>query len=137
MERDLSGPWFNQHHSVLHLVQEGRRLSGTFRPGVGPLKEQSFPLLGFVLGDQVGFVVAFGPGAAVTAWVGHLVTEGIETLWQMSVRVDAAGRDDDWRGTWSGADLFRRGEPALVRVGDAGEPAIDELRLPSVPVRVD
>ncbi|MFO0615376.1 MAG: avidin/streptavidin family protein [Polyangiaceae bacterium] len=129
MNTSVTGVWHNQHHSILHLTSDGDRLTGTFRPGIGLLHGQSFPIQGWVLGDRVAFSVAFGPTGAITSWTGHLrgldSTGFLDTLWNMSVREEsAAGADEGWRSIWTGADTFRRGEPGLMVI---------DRRRPSVP----
>jgi len=129
MAIDITGPWHNQHHSILHLVQTGDTLSGRFVPGVGIHKGEAFPLTGRVSGDQIAFFVPFGAEGSISAWTGHVRRDAsgdqLDTLWNMTVRVGAKEPDGAWRGIWSGADTFARGEPALVRVGS---------QLPSVPI---
>jgi hypothetical protein len=118
MTIDISGYWHNEHSSVLRLVREDRSLSGTFRPGVGPLQGKTFPLQGVINGDQLAFLVGFGEEGSVTTWIGHICRDGgrisLDTLWDMAVRVDAPKEADGWRGIWSGADRFEPGEPALA-----------------------
>jgi len=126
----LAGTWHNQHGSVLHVVDDGGRLMGTFRPGVGPTKGETFPIVGFATSWCFAFVVAFGADGAITSWVGHVLKDEkgfeLDTLWTMAVDVrDAHAPAESWKGTWSGADRFRAGEPAL---------AVRPTALPSAPV---
>jgi hypothetical protein len=127
---NITGVWHNQHHSVLHVIEENGKLRGTFRPGVGLGKGREYPVVGVAAGDGFAFSVAFAPDRSVTAWVGH-VRRGeleleLETLWHMAVRLrDPQAPNDGWKGIWSGADVFKRGEPGLMR---------REERLPSAPL---
>jgi len=129
MAIDITGVWHNQHHSILHLVQSDGALSGRFEPGVGIHKGESFPVMGRISGDQIAFFVPFGADGSISAWTGHIRRDAggdqLDTLWNMTVRVGSKASDGVWRGIWSGADTFARGEPGLVRVGS---------QLPSVPI---
>jgi hypothetical protein len=129
MTTSLTGTWHTQHLSVLHLIEEAGRLTGTFTPGVGPLRGSTFALQGVRLGDQVAFMVAFEKTSSVTTWVGHIRGDGaidqLDMLWEMAVRHEPGARDESWRGIWTGSDTINRGEPGLVVV---------DRRRPSVPV---
>jgi hypothetical protein len=120
MEIDLSGTWYNDRRSILKLVPEAARLSGTFRPGSGAYAGEAFPVHGFATGSEVGFLVAFGQHGGVTAWVGHVVTLAerveLELLWHMALPLTPREQMDPWRGVWAGLDRFRRD----VEVAPAG-----------------
>jgi hypothetical protein len=116
----LTGTWHNEHGSVLHVVEDGARLHGTFRPAVGLAKGQTFQVVGVVTSHCFAFVVGFGVDASVTSWVGHIRHDvngyELDTLWTMAVDVcEAVAPGESWKGTWCGADRFRPGEPALAR----------------------
>jgi hypothetical protein len=129
MTTSLTGTWHTQHLSVIHIVEESGRLTGTFRPGVGPLRGETFTLQGVRSGEQLAFMVAFDKTNSVTTWVGHIrgdvAVDHLDMLWQMAVRHEPGSGDDSWRGIWTGSDTVNRGEPGLVLV---------DRRRPSVPV---
>lgn len=126
----LTGTWHNEHGSVLHLIEDGTSLQGTFRPAVGLVKGQTFPVVGVATSTCFAFVVAFGIDASITSWVGHVRHDArgyeLDTLWTMAVDIaDVVAPGEKWQGTWSGADRFRPGVPALVR---------PDSRRPSAPL---
>jgi hypothetical protein len=117
MTRDLSGTWYNQHGSELHLeIGEDGKLAGNFRSGTGlASRSGAHALVGFAAKDLVTFAVNFGESGSLTAWTGHLVTEGEPTLhmmWHMTVLMPSRHPEQDlWKGVWTGSDVFRRSRP--------------------------
>ena len=114
----LKGIWHNQHGSQLELeVDSDGRLHGMMIVGDGIARAQSYPLVGFVRGDLIGFTVDFGRNGSLTSWTGHYCAEDdrprrIETLWHMATLVPHPGKADQrWKSIWSGADEFRSGAP--------------------------
>ncbi len=110
-EPDLSGEWINEAGSRMRLRQEGARLSGSYRSALGrAAPDEEFPLVGWALGERVAFTVAFVPHGTVTAWVGRLKGDELETLWHLAHEVE--GEEASWTsaGLRAGASRFRRAE---------------------------
>jgi len=112
---DFNGAWYNDMGSVAVLSVTDGQVSGTYRTNVGqPDKSQSFPLIGFVQGDQITFTVNFKTYGSMTAWVGQLVLDDkgapyIRTLWHLTKDIeDAKETDDIWGSIRTGASTFRR-----------------------------
>ncbi len=126
-----SGTWYNQHGSSMELsVSEAGAVSGKFRSGVGlSHRDEQFDVTGFVAGEVISFVVDFSKYETLTTWTGHFVSEDggpqIQAMWHMAVATPPRHGRDLWKGTWTGADIFRR-EP--VRRPDLMR------RIPSHPV---
>lgn len=129
------GRWRNQHGSELELeVEDGGRLRGWLKVDVGlasaagkTVERRAFPLAGFVSGELVSFSVGFGRLHSITAWAGHLVKtpDGprIEASWQMVVGTPPDPHDiRSWRGTWTGFDVFRRGDAPVAAWGAPSYP---------------
>jgi hypothetical protein len=129
MTRELSGTWYNQHGSELVLeVGEDGKLTGSFRSGTGlAVGAGACQVVGFAAQDLVTFAANFGEYGSLTAWTGHLVTEGeptLHTMWHMTVLMPSRHPERDlWKGVWTGSDVFRR-TPQERTVG----------RVPSHPV---
>jgi hypothetical protein len=115
MNTDINGTWYNQHGSALELTVDAEgRVKGAFSPGVGHVpSDVTYEVTGYVSGDVVAFMARFTPQRSVTSWVGHLTGRGgaarLETLWHMAVDFPPSHKPEErWRGTWSGADVYRR-----------------------------
>lgn len=112
-----SGTWYNQHGSSMELsVTEAGKVSGRFRSGVGlSQRDEHFDVTGFAAGEVIAFIVDFSKYETLTTWTGHLAVEGgapeIQAMWHMAVATPPRHGRDLWKGTWTGADVFRR-EPA-------------------------
>lgn len=113
VDRRLTGVWHDGQGSEIVLeIGAGGALSGRFRPGGEP--EREYALTGFTWGNQVAFVVAFERHGTLASWVGHLVEDAggdeLQTLWHMVLQPPhPAKKDERWRGTWAGSDVFRPG----------------------------
>jgi Avidin family len=121
---NFGGTWANELGSEMTLTVRGTEVSGTYTSkvsrevaGKGGGPTPASPLVGFVNGDQMSFVVNWGTKyASLTAWVGQLVSvdgvETIRTLWHLTQNVD---EDDEPTGLWhsvlTGADNFTRKTP--------------------------
>lgn len=132
MQPDIQGIWFNEHGSLLDLrVSEQGDLTGTFRSATGlPKGTEDVSVTGFTSGHLVSFVANFGLHGSLTAWTGHVVGEGSDSLmelsWHMSVALPGRERVEElWRGVWTGTDVFRRQRP---------KPQPSPSRLPSHPL---
>ena len=118
----FEGIWQNDRGSQVTFKAVGQDaggvLSGIYQTNVGqPDKSQSFPLTGFVEGDQISFIVNFKGYGSMTAWVGQLSvdTRGpyFNTLWHLTRDVEDALEDDDlWGSITAGASTFRPIDPA-------------------------
>ena len=126
-----SGTWYNQHGSSMDLVvAKDGKVSGKFRSGVGlSQRDEEFDVRGYVAGEVIAFIVDFARYETLTTWTGHFVAEDggpqIQAMWQMAVATPPRHGRDIWKGTWTGADAFRREpyrKPDLMR------------RIPSHPV---
>lgn len=112
---DFNGAWNNDMGSqVVFTVKEGE-VRGTYNTNVGePDKGQSFPLIGFVEGDQITFTVNFKGFGSMTAWTGQLTQndEGepyIRTLWHLTKDIeDKLEKQDIWGSVRTGASNFTR-----------------------------
>jgi len=126
-----SGTWYNQHGSSMELsVSEAGEVSGKFRSGVGlSHRDESFEMTGFSAGDVIAFIADFSKYETLSTWTGHFVTDAgapeIQANWHMAVATPPRHGRDLWKGTWTGADVFRR-EP-MRKPGHPG-------RVPSHPV---
>lgn len=132
MRVDLNGTWHNQHGSemVLETAPNGT-VQGIFRSGTGLAKlDDECRLSGFVAGDLVTFSVDFGKFGSLTAWTGHVIQERgndlIHAVWHMTIATPTPASSNEWKGVWTGSDVFQRG-PAPSR--DA-----EQATLPSHPV---
>lgn len=112
-----SGTWYNQHGSSMELsVSKTGGVSGKFRSGIGlSQRDETFDVTGFCRGEVIAFIVSFAKYETLTTWTGHFVVEGgtpgIQAIWNMAVATPPRHGGDVWKGTWTGADTFRR-EPA-------------------------
>lgn len=109
----IAGLWENDRGSHVRFTANGGDLSGVYHTNVGqPDKSQSFPLRGFVQGDQVSFTVNFKGYGSMTAWVGQITEDAdgpyIQTLWHLTRDIDDADEPDDlWSSITAGASTFR------------------------------
>jgi Avidin family len=110
---NFAGDWHNQLGSTASFVVAGNILTGTYTSAVsGGGTPVSGPISGYINGDLIAFSVNW-PSAAITAWVGQLVTDNavdtIKTLWQMTTNVaDADEPTGLWASVYAGADNFVR-----------------------------
>jgi hypothetical protein len=121
IEHAVNGIWYNQHGSRIELVvTDTGAVQGTFRSPIGLSKgKDEARVLGFTSGNLISFVADFSKYASLTAWTGHIVGDGsesvMETQWQMTVAISGrASNEDLWRGIWTGADTFQRQNPAQL-----------------------
>ena len=119
IEHAIKGIWYNQHGSRIELtVSDNGVIQGTFQSPIGLSKgKDAAPVLGFTSGNLISFVADFSAYGSLTAWTGHVVGDGsesvIETQWQMTVAIPGrASNDELWRGIWTGSDTFQRQNPA-------------------------
>ena len=105
-----AGQWVNDRGSAVTLSCDGDRLSGVYNTNVGqPDKGQSFPLTGWVEGDNLSFTVNFKGYGSITAWVGQIEGEQLKTLWHLTRNVDDNKEAEDmWKSVTSGASVFTR-----------------------------
>jgi hypothetical protein len=115
---DFNGAWNNDMGSQAVLTIKDGEVRGTYNTNVGqPDKGQSFPLIGFVEGDQITFTVNFKGFGSMTAWTGQLTKDDkgdpyIRTLWQLTKDIeDAAEKEDIWGSVRTGASNFTRAAP--------------------------
>lgn len=110
---NFPGDWHNQLGSSAHFDLQGNKLTGTYTSAVSsqgtPVSGQ---ISGYINGDLIAFSVLW-PSAAITSWVGQLVTdngiETIKTLWQMTTNVPDANEPTElWASIYAGADNFIR-----------------------------
>jgi hypothetical protein len=110
---NFAGDWHNQLGSTANFAVAGNVLTGVYTSAVSsggtPV---SGPISGYINGDLISFSVVW-PSAAITAWVGQLVSENavdtIKTLWQMTTNVpDASEPTGLWASVYAGADNFVR-----------------------------
>ena len=110
---NFAGDWHNQLSSKAHFIVAGNILTGTYTSAVSSAGTQiSGPISGYINGDLIAFSVVW-PSAAITAWVGQLVTDNavdtIKTLWQMTTNVPDANEPTGlWASIYAGADNFIR-----------------------------
>lgn len=110
---NFAGDWHNQLGSKAHFILTGTSLSGTYTSSVSSQGQPvSGPISGYINGDLIAFSVLW-PSAAITAWVGQLVTDNavdtIKTLWQMTTNVpDVDEPTGLWASIYAGADNFIR-----------------------------
>jgi len=110
---DFTGTWKNELGSEMTLVQNGSVLTGKYESAVSG---GGGKILGDLSGWGSGRLISFSvnwPSDAITAWVGHLVTENgsdaMETLWQMATRMpDPTDPNELWESVLSGADRFTK-----------------------------
>jgi hypothetical protein len=112
---DFNGPWNNDMGSQAVFRVENGEVRGIYNTNVGePDKSQSFPLIGFVEGDQITFTVNFKGFGSMTAWTGQLTKNdggepNIRTLWHLTKDIeDASEKDDIWGSIRTGASDFTR-----------------------------
>jgi hypothetical protein len=109
----LADRWHNQNGSEAHFVQEEEDglLSGIFRVSACCPKHgiREYSLTGWQTGDIAGFCVAYPECESLTAWVGHMNSDGhFVANWQMSIDAHAdAGKQ--LRSTITGCDTFKPG----------------------------
>lgn len=105
-----AGQWVNDRGSAVTLSCDGDRLSGVYNTNVGqPDKGQSFPLTGWIEGDNLSFTVHFKGYGSITAWVGQIEGEQLKTLWHLTRNVDDDKEAEDmWKSVTSGASVFTR-----------------------------
>lgn len=80
----VDGEWENERGSRLSLKVDGFCLRGTYRTAVGtPDKHDEFVVVGQVVGNVLGFVVAWSGHESLTSWAGRYDAEydRIHTLW--------------------------------------------------------
>lgn len=114
---NFNGAWNNDMGSQAVLAVFDGEVRGTYNTNVGePDKAQSFPLIGFVEGDQITFTVNFKGFGSMTAWTGQLTQNGkgepyIRTLWHLTKDIeDAVEAEDIWGSIRTGASDFVRAE---------------------------
>jgi len=97
----------------MNLQIAGDNVTGTYTSTVSSSGGTiSGPITGFVSGRIISFAVNW-PNASITAWVGHMVTEGgldaIETLWHLATNTpNPADPNELWESVLAGADRFIR-----------------------------
>ncbi|HWL81643.1 MAG TPA: avidin/streptavidin family protein [Roseomonas sp.] len=110
---DFSGARKNELGSEMTLTVQGGKLSGRYKSTVSSGgKEIEGELTGHVNGDLIAFTVNW-PTAAITAWVGQVVSVGgkdnIQTLWQMTTNIPEAQEPKGlWHSVYAGTDTFAR-----------------------------
>ncbi|WP_435103449.1 avidin/streptavidin family protein [Arhodomonas sp. AD133] len=112
----FDGIWINKLGSEMSISVEGNTLSGSYRTAVGaPGHYENFPLIGFVNGDLIGFVVDWGKYGSMTSWAGQYTNaddntgERIETMWYLVNNVAEKDEPDGpWNATLSGSNVFTR-----------------------------
>lgn len=110
----FSGQWINDRDSAVVFEVKDGLLSGHYQTALGqPDKSKTFPLTGFVEGDQITFTVNFKGYGSLTSWTGQLTEDEkgdyIRTLWNLTRDVEDDAEDDDlWQSITSGASDFRR-----------------------------
>jgi hypothetical protein len=109
----FGGKWVNELNSVMNLTVTGTDLSGTYTSQVsGDGGAVTGELSGYINGNLISFIVNW-PTAALTAWVGQMVSENgedvLETLWQMTTKIPDPGNPSElWESVLAGADRFHR-----------------------------
>lgn len=110
----LTGTWRNQLGSELRLVADGDGgLRGGFRNAAG-VAEDYHDVVGTYDPtphhdiNVLAFVVKWQAAHSVTAWSGRLHTQDgtIAATWVMA---SGTAPCDEWRGSFIGHDVFRRG----------------------------
>ena len=116
---NFAGTWINELGSQMTLNVSGDNVSGTYTSKVsgeqvdaGPTPPR--PLVGFVNGDLISFIVNWGTQYnSLTAWVGQLTAENgtdvIKTLWHLTQNIEDANEPTGlWHSILAGADEFKR-----------------------------
>jgi len=110
---DFNGSWQNESGSLVTFTINEGEVHGTYQTNVGqPDKNQTFPLIGFVEGDQITFTVNFKGYGSMTAWVGQMTLNEvgqpyIRTLWHLTRdKEDDKEKDDLWQSVITGASNF-------------------------------
>ncbi len=109
----FNGAWQNESGSRVSFVVSDGEVRGVYQTNVGqPDKNQSFPLIGFVQGDQITFTVNFKGYGSMTAWVGQMTLDKtgkpfIRTLWHLTRdKTDDKEQDELWQSIITGASNF-------------------------------
>lgn len=120
----FNGLWHNQNSSEIELlVNEDGLVSGTFTIIESAEKKRTYSLTGFAANDLISFVVSFPRHGSITSWSGQKVqgpgeeTGRIHMLWHMSMDLAARSESELWRGTLTGADVFRKGANTNAECG--------------------
>jgi len=110
---EFNGSWQNESGSLVTFAIHAGEAHGTYQTNVGqPDKNQSFPLIGFVQGDQITFTVNFKGYGSMTAWVGQMTVNEtgkpyIRTLWHLTRdKQDDQEKADLWQSIITGASNF-------------------------------
>jgi hypothetical protein len=122
-EQRFSGTWHNQFGSEMRIAVDPQgKISGKYHTSVGREEvtqpEAWFDVTGYVNGDEVSFVVSWGPASgAITAWSGHFVSRGgsspeIRTLTHTTVKVT---EKENWKRIVAGNDTFVPGPSPLLQ----------------------
>jgi hypothetical protein len=115
----VAGQWHNDRGSGVNFTcgADGQ-LSGTYNTHLGaPDKGQSFPLTGWVEGDNLTFTVNFKGYGSITAWAGQIEEVGgepqLKTLWHLTRDISEEQEPADmWASVTAGASVFTRAENA-------------------------
>jgi len=126
----LTGSWYNELNSRMSLTVDGASVTGTYESAVGAAKGV-YPLVGRTErspdGSQsVAFVVVWdndvnGNLGCCTAWAGqlHVDARGRESIIATWLLSGDTVKEDDWKATKVGQDIFLR-EPRSATVGLEG-----------------
>lgn len=115
----IAGLWHNQHNSEIDFSQSPNgQITGVFKTH-NESGHKEYPLTGYAHDDVIAFCVNFIEHGSVTAWVGQIIQERdqtlFNTLWHMSVEMGKLDSKDDrtWKSILSGSDKFYRGPANL------------------------
>ena len=83
-----TGLWKTEGGSVLNLIVEDERVSGTYTTIHGqPRPDEAVPIIGFVNDDLIAFVASWGKHRSMTSWSGRFCIdhdrECIRTSWTL------------------------------------------------------
>ena len=116
----LSGTWYNELGSEMHVEQDGSSVSGTYRTGVGHAPGE-YALVGLTdakplpRSQALAFVVVWSNGsrgASATSWSGQYQTiDGEETITATWLLTLETVPNADWSSTIVGVDVFTRRKP--------------------------
>ena len=119
---DFSGEWWSGRCAYVNLSQVGNRISGSYKPKVDSIDDQSLELVGYKTGvDLIAFVVSLGPNGPIVVWAGQHTAHNGEHLilmkWHMAADVpdEEASDDSILAAVSTGADTFKRVKPSSCR----------------------
>ena len=114
---DFSGKWVNDLKSYMEISVKGDRVTGTYHTRVGaPTIEEEFPLIGYVNGNLIAFIVDFGEHGSIGSFAGYFVkdsskgkSERIYSLWHLvSNKEGAAKSKRPWDVFSTSFNIFKR-----------------------------